>query len=60
VNHRILQKLVKQETYNNYHFDIKLAPKFVDAKLIICFMFPDQPGGLIHVKGFKIWPWRGN
>jgi hypothetical protein len=28
----------------NRHFDVKLAPEFSDAKLIICITFPDKPG----------------
>jgi hypothetical protein len=31
------------EAYNNYHFDVKLAPEFFNAKLIICITLPDKP-----------------
>jgi hypothetical protein len=42
--------------YNNRHFDVKWAPEFFGAKLIICIIFPDKPGeGLTQVIGFKIW-----
>jgi hypothetical protein len=42
--------------YNNHHFDVKLAPEFFDAKLIVCITFPDKPGeGSTQVIGFKIW-----
>jgi hypothetical protein len=44
-------------TYNNRHFDVKLAPEFFDGKLIICITFPDKPEeGSKQVIGFKIWP----
>jgi hypothetical protein len=43
------------KTYNNSCFDVKLAPEFFDAKLIICITFPDKPGeGSMLVTGFKI------
>jgi hypothetical protein len=46
--------------YNNHHFDVKLAPEFFDAKLVICITFPDKPGeSSTQVTGFKIWPWIG-
>jgi hypothetical protein len=42
--------------YNNHHFDVKLAPEFFGAKLIICITFPDKPEeGSAQVRGFKIW-----
>jgi hypothetical protein len=41
--------------YNIHHFDVKLAPEFFDAKLIICITFSDKPGGLMQVISFKIW-----
>jgi hypothetical protein len=42
------------------HFDIKLAPEFFDAALIILVTFPDKPGeGSTQVMGFKIWPQIG-
>jgi hypothetical protein len=41
----------------NHHFDVKLAPEFCDAKLIICITFLDKPGeGSMQVTGYKIWP----
>jgi hypothetical protein len=40
---------------NNRHFDVKRAPQFFDAKLIICATFPDKPGEGSAI-GFKIWP----
>jgi hypothetical protein len=50
------QKRVKRKTYNNRHFDVKLAPEFFDARLIICITFPDGPGEVsIQVISFKIW-----
>jgi hypothetical protein len=60
-NRRVYKKRVKWETYNNRHFDVKLAPpEFFDAKLIICITFPDTPGeGSTQVIGFKISPWIG-
>jgi hypothetical protein len=36
-------KTRKTGTYNNRHFDVKLAPEFSDAKPIICITFPDKP-----------------
>jgi hypothetical protein len=45
-----LLKSREKGKYNNRHFDIKLAPEFFDAKLIICTTFLDKPGeGLIQV-----------
>jgi hypothetical protein len=38
---------VKRETYTSCHFYVKLAPEFVDAKLIICITFPDKPGEVL-------------
>jgi hypothetical protein len=37
-------KRVQRESYNNRHFDVKLAPEVFDAKLIIRITFPDKPG----------------
>jgi hypothetical protein len=43
--------------YNNHHFDVKLAPEFFDAKLIVCITFPDKPEqGSTRLIGFEIWP----
>jgi hypothetical protein len=54
------QKRVKRETFNDRHFDVKLAPEFFDAKLIICITFPDKSGeSSTQITGFKIWPWIG-
>jgi hypothetical protein len=44
----------------NRHFDVKLAPEFFDAKLIICITFPDKRGEVsTQVIGFKICPCVG-
>jgi hypothetical protein len=55
-NRRVYRKRVALETYNNRHFDVKLAPEFFDASFIICITFPDKPGeGSTQVIVFKIW-----
>jgi hypothetical protein len=44
----------KLEIYNNHHFDVKLVPEFLDAALIICITFPDNPEeGSVQVIGFE-------
>jgi hypothetical protein len=43
-DHGVHQKHIKREMYDSHHFDVKLAPEFLDAKLIICITFPDKPG----------------
>jgi hypothetical protein len=54
VNLRVSRKR-KWLKHNNRHFDVKLAPEFFHAKLIICMTFPDKPGdGLTQVIRFKI------
>jgi hypothetical protein len=41
--------------YISRHFDVKLAPEFFDARLIICITFPEKPGeSSTQVIGFKI------
>jgi hypothetical protein len=59
-NRRVYRKRVNRGTYNNRHFDVKLAPEFSDAKVTICIAFPDKPGEVSkQVIGFKIWPRMG-
>jgi hypothetical protein len=55
-NRRVYKKRVELETYNNPHFDVKLAPEFFYAKIIICITFLDTLGeGSMQVIGFKMW-----
>jgi hypothetical protein len=39
---RVYRNRAKRETYNNRHFDVKLASDFFDAKFIVCITFPDK------------------
>jgi hypothetical protein len=41
---RVYRYRAKRETYNNRHFDVKLASEFFDAKIIVCITFPDKHG----------------
>jgi hypothetical protein len=56
-NRRVYKKKrVELETYNNPHFDVKLAPELFYAKIIICITFLDTLGvGSMQVIGFKMW-----
>lgn len=55
-NHYIYRKRVKQGTYNNNHSDVKLEPKFSEAKLFICIIYRNEPEeDLIQLIHSKIW-----
>jgi hypothetical protein len=56
VNHHIYEKHIKQGMYNKCHLDVKLAPEYLHAKLVICITFLDKPiEDSTQATGFKNW-----